>query len=131
MRPCGAGAAAQAEAVMAIAAGASTAKMMLRIGHSSSLNVTFLSSACASVRAEIGKHKLHAGGTVLHLMLACHRVRTQMSNSKAPLEAKTYGRLLKERSRPWPHGEPGAPRHARHEDQLSENTQPYPEPVEG
>jgi hypothetical protein len=100
MRPCGAGAAAQAEAVMAIAAGASTAKMMLRMGHSSSLNVTFLSSACASVRAEIGKHKLHAGGTVLHLMLACHRVRAQMSNSKAPLEAKTYGRLLKERSRP-------------------------------
>jgi hypothetical protein len=53
------GTAAEAEAVIAIAAGAKSAKITLRIGHSYSLNVTFLSSAQTSLRVETWKNKLN------------------------------------------------------------------------
>jgi hypothetical protein len=53
------GTAAEAEAVIAIAAGAKSAKITLRIGHSFSLNVTFLSSAQTSLRVETRKYKLN------------------------------------------------------------------------
>ena len=61
------GTAAEAEAVIAIAAGAKSAKITLRIGHSFWLNVTFLSSVQTSLKVETRKYKLNRNRYSHHL----------------------------------------------------------------
>jgi hypothetical protein len=59
MRAWGTGTAAEAEAVIAIAAGAKSAKITLRIGHSFSLECHLPFLGATSLRVQKGKYKLN------------------------------------------------------------------------